>query len=150
MSPSPFILIHSACGGFDQLAQTVTGFAAEEGGFDSPTLPPTELVNDYLAALLGSIGVNAALMRRATEGGSWQVHIGLAQVCTWVRSLGMFDAEMLAKTDLRRPKTPAMCTVETAFGPLTYLPTQVSLSRLEPSIALGSTPWGADALSWSD
>jgi len=62
----------------------------------------------------------------------------------------MFDAEILAKTDLRTPKTPSMCTVETAFGPLTYLPTQVWLSRLEPSIALGSTPWGADALSWSD
>ncbi|MCE4946599.1 hypothetical protein LVX13_26235 [Streptomyces albulus] len=34
-----------------------------------PSLPPTYLLNDYLAACLGAAAVATALRRRATEGG---------------------------------------------------------------------------------
>jgi len=159
-------------GGFDQLAQAATGFSAEEGGFDSPKLPATHLVNDYLAAILGVIGISAALQRRAIEGGSWQIHINLAQVCTWVRRQGILDQDTLRSATLRTPqpsplqtsaalgslayaptqltpKTLPMQTISTAFGSLTYLPTQLMLSRLKPHFAYGSTPWGVDPLSWS-
>lgn len=57
-------------GGFDQLACSVTGFSAEEGGFDNPSLPPTYLLNDYLAAIVGTAGAVEALRRRAKEGES--------------------------------------------------------------------------------
>lgn len=93
-------------GGFDQLACSATGFALEEGAGGPPSLPPTHLLNDYLAAWLGAAGVLAALRRRAVEGGSWRVRVTLAGVCTWVRELGMFTAAQVA--DLPRPGAPTI------------------------------------------
>lgn len=69
-------------GGFDQLACSATGFAleeaqpVEEGQFPKPSLPPTYLLNDYLAAVLGAAGVASALQKRSKEGGSYRVHLG--------------------------------------------------------------------------
>lgn len=96
----------AARGGFDQLACSATGFAFEEGAGGPPSLPPTHLLNDYLAAWLGAAGVLAALRRRAVEGGSWRVRVTLAGVCTWVRELGMFTAAQVA--DLPRPGAPTI------------------------------------------
>ncbi len=96
----------AARGGFDQLACSATGFALEEGAGGPPSLPPTHLLNDYLAAWLGAAGVLAALRRRAVEGGSWRVRVTLAGVCTWVRELGMFTAAQVA--DLPRPGGPTI------------------------------------------
>lgn len=93
-------------GGFDQLACSATGFALEERAGGPPSLPPTHLLNDYLAAWLGAAGGLAALRRRAIEGGSWRVRVTLAGVCTWVRELGMFTAAQVA--DLPRPGAPTI------------------------------------------
>ncbi|MBB4928969.1 CoA transferase [Kitasatospora kifunensis] len=84
-------------GGFDQLASAATGFAAEEGSFDAPRLPPTYLLNDYLAAVLGTAGALEALRRRAREGGSYRVHVDLAKVCMWVQDLGLLPRGQVAE-----------------------------------------------------
>ncbi|MVU77405.1 CoA transferase [Nocardia sp. ET3-3] len=105
----------AARGGFDQLACSATGFALDEAVDGKPSLPPTYLLNDYLAAYLGAAGTVAALRRRATEGGSWRVRVELARVCTWVQDLGRFSPDRVR--GLPRPDA-ASIPVHTAHGPL--------------------------------
>ncbi|MEU6131661.1 CoA transferase [Saccharopolyspora sp. NPDC047091] len=114
----------AARGGFDQLACAATGFALDEGAVrdlaagrgpsGAPALPPTHLLNDYLAAYLAAAGIVAAVRRRAVEGGSWRVRVNLARVCTWVRELGRFDAADVAVLPLPEPAIG----LSTRTGPL--------------------------------
>lgn len=97
-----------ARGGFDQLAAAATGFALDEGrvrGLETgrPALPPTHLLNDYLAAYLAGAGIVAALRRRAVEGGSWRVRVNLARVCMWVRDQGSWGVDQVAGIPMPEP-----------------------------------------------
>ncbi|MFC7864381.1 CoA transferase [Streptomyces murinus] len=137
-------------GGFDQLACTATGFAAEEGSFDGPRLPPTYLLNDYLAAILGTAGAIEALRRRAREGGSWRVHIDLAKACMWVQDLGLFPRADVAALPAPDPTRAAgeLATVHGPFGEVRYLPTRVAYSTLRPRLDRSAEPLGASPLAW--
>ena len=91
--------------GFDSLVQTATGFNLAEGeaaaaaaaagattgaaaaGPAAPRALPMQIL-DYAAGHLLAFGIQAALWRRATQGGSWQVQVSLAGVGQWLRSLG--------------------------------------------------------------
>jgi crotonobetainyl-CoA:carnitine CoA-transferase CaiB-like acyl-CoA transferase len=77
--------------GFDQVAGAVSGMVVAEGSLDQPKLPPTGIVNDYLVSWLGATGAMVALARRATEGGSYRVHVSLTRAALWILSLGVFD-----------------------------------------------------------
>lgn len=77
--------------GFDQSAGAVTGMADLEGDGDTPSLSPILVVNDYIAAWLGTLGVVQALRLRANEGGSWRVHVSLVRVAAWILGLGLID-----------------------------------------------------------
>ena len=57
-----------------------------------PAFPPTLVLNDYIAGYLGGAGIIAALRRRATEGGSYHVHVNLARAAMWYASLGTFGS----------------------------------------------------------
>ena len=48
-------------------------------------------MNDYIAGYLGAAGIQAALIRRAKEGGSYHVRVNLARCAMWFMSLGKFD-----------------------------------------------------------
>jgi hypothetical protein len=65
--------------GWEQLAQAATGLAA----LHSAKLGKSALIpayfNDYGSGCLGALGVLAALLRRADEGGSWLVQVALAK-----------------------------------------------------------------------
>jgi hypothetical protein len=65
--------------GWEQLAQATTGLAA----LHSAKLGKSALIpayfNDYGSGCLGALGVLAALLRRADEGGSWLVRVALAK-----------------------------------------------------------------------
>ncbi|MBA9043448.1 MULTISPECIES: CoA transferase [Streptomyces] len=137
-------------GGFDQLACAAIGFAAEEGSFDGPRLPPTYLLNDYLAAILGTAGAIEALRRRAREGGSWRVHIDLAKVCMWVQDLGLFPRADVAVLPAPDPSRAAgeLATVHGPFGEVTYLPTRIAYSTLRPRLDRSAEPLGASPLAW--
>jgi crotonobetainyl-CoA:carnitine CoA-transferase CaiB-like acyl-CoA transferase len=139
-------------GGFDQLACSATGFAHDEGLLRSdgrPSLPPTYLLNDYLAAILGTAGIVEALRRRATQGGSYRVHINLSRVAMWVQSLGMFEVDQVAQmpspaADSFREKV-LLKEVDSSGGRTRYLPTQITYSTgsIKPGFAIGSEPTGA-------
>ena len=60
-------------------ALCVTGFAVEKGTPDRPAFPPTHVMNDFVAGYLGAAGIQAALIRRAREGGSYHVRVNLAR-----------------------------------------------------------------------
>ena len=59
--------------------QCVTGFTTEEGTPEQPKFPPTLVMNDFVAGYLGAAGIQAALIRRAKEGGSYHVRVNLAR-----------------------------------------------------------------------
>lgn len=73
--------------GWEQLAQTVSGIAYEEGA-GIPRLMSFVLPNDYSTGYLGAFGALVALNRRATEGGSYLVRVSLTQSGMLLNRLG--------------------------------------------------------------
>lgn len=135
-------------GGFDQLACSATGFAASEARDGRPSLPPTYLLNDYLAAYLGAAGIAAALRRRAADGGSWRVRIDLARVCMWVQDQGMFDPVDVAH--LPRPGSPSidLGRVDSVFGEIVEPVLPVTFSGAPTPRWGAPTPLGSSPLAW--
>lgn len=76
--------------GFDSLVQTATGMNLDEAsalGSDAPKALPVQML-DYAAGRLLAFGITVALLRQATQGGSWLVEVSLAGAGHWLRSLG--------------------------------------------------------------
>ncbi|KAB8349432.1 hypothetical protein FH972_023459 [Carpinus fangiana] len=141
-------------GGFDQLACAATGFSSEEGQSGKPRLPPTYLLNDYLAAIVGAAGMVEALRRRATEGGSWRVHVNLSRICMWVQSMGMFEPHELdgvPPIDSQRVKSErTFSEVQGSFGTTRFLPTQIEFSgSIAAGLSRGAEPTGASTFGWA-
>ncbi|NDC63370.1 MAG: carnitine dehydratase [Planctomycetia bacterium] len=121
-------------GGFDMDANCCTGYTVLEGTSDKPELPPTKILNDYVAGYLTAFGVLAALKMRAEHGGSYHVRASLSRYSMWYSQLGLFDREEVARR-LADPAhkliPPTGVTLDTAFGDVT---------RLEPGITFSKTP----------
>ncbi len=84
--------------GFDSLVQTCTGFnlaEARAAGSATPKAQPMQVL-DYAAGHLLAFGIQAALWRQATQGGSWQVQLTLAGVGRWLRAMGQDSAGLAA------------------------------------------------------
>ncbi|KAI0088522.1 CoA-transferase family III domain-containing protein [Irpex rosettiformis] len=92
--------------GFDSLVQTAMGFNHAEaeaylsfrngGKVDMKVAPrafPMQAL-DHAAGYLLAFGINAALCKTVTEGGSWEVQVSLAAVGNWIRSLGRLDPQV--------------------------------------------------------
>ncbi|MGL6234764.1 MAG: CoA transferase [Segniliparus sp.] len=121
-------------GGFDMDANCCTGYATLEGTPDQPKLPPTLILNDYLAGYLTSAGVLAALILRAKHGGSYHVRVSLSRFSMWYSQLGVFHRDYVAEAIQRpdhRPIAPVGMSLNSGFG---------KLERLEPGIAYSKTP----------
>lgn len=86
--------------GFDVNAAGIIGWYAAEGTPDQPLLPQqVNVVCDILTGYMGSIGVKAALLRRAKEGGSYKVSVCLSQVAAYMMSLGLNNKDDLANLE---------------------------------------------------
>ncbi len=119
--------------GYDFTAAGLAGMFCDIGSKDQPELPHgVNVVCDFLTGYLGTIGTQAALMRRATEGGSYKVTVTLAQTIMFEQALGLVDgAQLLELKNLgpeHRPVAPNLQTGETAFGEFTRLGSQVDMS----------------------
>ncbi|VDB91784.1 unnamed protein product [Peniophora sp. CBMAI 1063] len=118
--------------GFDSLVQTMSGFNVAEArayaaymraqgaeADELAALPPYRALPmqalDHAAGYFLAFGIAAALCRTITEGGSWEVHVSLAETMLWIKNLGTLD--------------PAQ-----AFGEELALPTKASLPP-HPEIA---------------
>lgn len=119
--------------GFDFTAAGLCGMLTDIGSADQPQLPHgVGVVCDFLTGYLGTIGVQAALLRRANEGGSYMVTVTLAQTVMFEQALGMVANETLLDMDKlgpdHQPVQPNLQTGQTAFGEFTRLGSQVDMS----------------------
>lgn len=134
--------------GFDQTAGSVSGMMLLEGGGEAPRLPPILVVNDYIVPWLAQAGVVAALRKRATDGGSYHVHVSLTRVALWILSLGLFDREWAharaGQGEQHRYLDPETFTADTGLGAYQGVTDQVAMSatpgRYDPVlVARGSS-----------
>lgn len=140
--------------GFDMEALCVSGFTFNEGTPDRPRLPPTTVMNDYIAGYMGAAGVTAALIRRAREGGSYHVKICLTRNAMWYPRLGLLsrsDRELRGEQNqLLQPDT---VTRPTPYGELHRLAPPVTFSETagywnDPIVTVRGSckpEWPADA-----
>jgi crotonobetainyl-CoA:carnitine CoA-transferase CaiB-like acyl-CoA transferase len=119
--------------GFDMEALCVTGFATQEGTPDRPQFPPTKVMNDFIAGYLGAAGIQAALIRRAKEGGSYHVRVNLSRCAMWFNSLGTFDKNAPTPTgEQHQLLAPDTITAQTPYGELIRLAPPVTFSETKP------------------
>ena len=97
-------------GGFDMNGSAVSGLMTSEGSPQEPRFPPTFLINDYLTGYMGAVGAMAALVKRATEGGSWHVTVSLTSSAMWCGSLGLVDPALAGSDDEHTVRDPSPLT----------------------------------------
>jgi crotonobetainyl-CoA:carnitine CoA-transferase CaiB-like acyl-CoA transferase len=119
-------------GGFDMEALCVTGFTTLEGTPEQPKFPPTFVMNDFVAGYLGAAGIQAALIRRAKEGGSYHVRVNLARCAMWFNSLGTFDTDVPGTGKQNQLLAPDTITAQTPYGELVRLAPPVQFSETNP------------------
>jgi len=138
--------------GFDMMAVTVSGYVDEEGAVDAPLMPLQVIFADYLAAYVGAAGVAAALHRRATEGGSYQVRVSLTRMCMWAQELGLLDAKALNGTkhfsDIVKEANLPLAKIASPFGEITYLPSLIHMPDIKPGFVRGPQALGSSLMSW--
>jgi len=129
--------------GFDSIVQCVSGMAQTQGGADAPKLLPCSAI-DYVSGYLMAFGAMVALARRAREGGSWLVRVGLARTGKWIVDRGMVEAGSVPELD------PAGLTTETASpaGRIGHLKPVVQLSETPPFWARPPVPLGHHRPQW--
>jgi crotonobetainyl-CoA:carnitine CoA-transferase CaiB-like acyl-CoA transferase len=141
--------------GWEQLAQTVTGMAAQQGVDRTdgvPTLLPVA-VNDYTTGYLAAFGTLVALQQRARSGGSYWVRVSLARTAMWLRNLGLrpntgrtpFRVRPLAEAELERMSSH----MDSTWGELRYLRPAVELSNVAVTWQVAPVPLGSHSPSFS-
>jgi crotonobetainyl-CoA:carnitine CoA-transferase CaiB-like acyl-CoA transferase len=120
--------------GFDLSAGAFTGVYTAEGSMEQPRLPGgVNVVVDFLCGMLTAAAVQAALIRRAREGGSYRITVTLAQVATFEMSLGLNDKAQLLDIEALGPEhkiqQPNLVTRMTPYGEFTRLGSQVEMSK---------------------
>ena len=129
---------------FDMEAVATTGFTYTEGGgrypdfgpaygeeerTGTPAFPPTLVMNDYIAGYIGGAGIIEALRRRATEGGSYHVHVNLARAAMWFQSLGTFPSTDFDPGEDNLMIDPETVTFDSPYGEVTRLAPMAKLSK---------------------
>ncbi|MFU1913675.1 CoA transferase [Bordetella avium] len=133
--------------GFDSLVQTATGFnqaEAEAAGQSSPKPLPMQIL-DYASGFLMAFGVQAALARQATEGGSWHVRVSLARTGLWLRRLGRVPGGLSCPM----PEIGSLLeTSPSGFGDLSAVPHAARFSLTPAGWARPSVPPGTHPAAW--
>ena len=143
--------------GWEQLVQSATGIAVEQGAFVAvrrksrretfPELIPAAVL-DYTTGYLAAAGAMAALLRRIREGGSWLVQVSLAGTAMWLQSLGKIDAGSVPESwEPRDGLDPYLVSCDTKGGRLELLGPVVRMSKTPP--LMGGPPETADAPRWA-
>ena len=138
--------------GFDEIGATVSGVFALEGSLSSPKQPPIVPICDNVVGWLGTVGVLAALRRRAMEGGSYKVVVSLTRTVLWQLSLGIFDRAYAHATagssEEHTNVAPDVFTAETPLGTYQGLDEQVYLSKSPGSYQTVIVPRGSTKPEW--
>lgn len=144
--------------GFDSLVQTATGLNIAEGeAFDGNAagggrpLPAQAL--DHAGGYFLATGILAALYRRATEGGSYEVSVSLASTGKYLRSLGQiqgrsgFDCVDPSK-HYQEMVVPFLEARETEWGVMRALQHSATVEGLEVGYDMMPKALGSDAPEW--
>jgi crotonobetainyl-CoA:carnitine CoA-transferase CaiB-like acyl-CoA transferase len=120
-------------GGFDMNGSAASGLMTVEGSESEPKLPVTALINDYITGHMGAIGATAALVKRATEGGSWHVTVNLTRTAMWCGSLGLVNPELAGCDDEHRLREPVPYDASSPLGDIHMLAPPVQFSQTPPA-----------------
>ncbi len=136
--------------GFDSLVQTATGLnlaEAEALGSTQPRALPLPIL-DYGAAHLLALGIQTALWRQATQGGSWRVRVSLAGVASWLRSLGRPPDGLSAEAHSAADFAAYSELSDSGFGRLCALRHAARFSRTPARWSRPAMPPGSHAAAW--
>lgn len=136
--------------GFDSIVQSVSGMAAASGTSDKPALLPVSAI-DYVSGYLMAFGAVVALHRRASEGGSWLVQVGLARVGQWIVDRGMLSESEWRRAPLELPPdelAPLLGEMDSPAGRIRFLKPVLELSATPPHWSRPPVPLGTHAAAW--
>jgi crotonobetainyl-CoA:carnitine CoA-transferase CaiB-like acyl-CoA transferase len=135
--------------GFDSLVQMASGIVAA-GSARSNTSEPVPLpaqALDHASGYLAAFGTIAALIRRQTDGGGWQVQLSLAQTGQWLTGLGMTEG-----LDIRDPTfddvMPYVQHTSSPFGELTHVRPAGDIAGISPHWDRPPVPLGTHEPEW--
>ena len=138
--------------GFDEIGATVGGLFALEGTPSRPQQPPIVPICDNVVGWFGTVGILAALRRRAIEGGSYRVVVSLTRTVLWMLSLGIFDkayAQATAGSTAEHSSVPPdLFTAETPLGTYEGITDQIVMSRTPGSFRTVLVPRGSSKPEW--
>ncbi|WNC92153.1 CoA transferase [Paraburkholderia sp. FT54] len=138
--------------GFDEIGAAVVGLFAVEGTLTRPKSPPIIPIVDNVVGWLGTVGVLAALRRRAVEGGSYRVTVSLTRTVLWLFSLGIFDRHYAraipGSSGEHTDVAPDLFTAETPLGTYQGMTDQVVLSKTPGSFRTVLVPRGSSKPEW--
>ncbi len=129
--------------GFDSLVQTATGLnwaEAEAAGTDRPKPLPCQAL-DFGSGHLMAMATMAGLYKRATEGGSWRVRVGLARTGYWLQGLGRIADGFTTTTPTNHELADLMTTIASEYGELTAVRYPAELSRTPARSDLPPEPY---------
>lgn len=133
--------------GWEQLAQTASGVALDEGTPEAPRLIAAA-ATDYTTGYLASLGVMTALKRRALEGGSYHVRASLCQTANWLYSFGLFDRDAKMPEMDFGMAADYMTRSESGFGALHHLGPILRMSDTQPRWEQPTVPLGTHKAMW--
>ena len=133
--------------GWEQLAQTASGVAVDEGSLKAPRLIAAA-ATDYTTGYLGALGAMAALYRRSIEGGGYHVEVSLAQTANWLYEFGLFEGDLALSNFDPAIAAPYMVSSDTGFGRLHHLGPIIRMSETEPRWEQVSVPLGHHPAKW--
>lgn len=116
-------------GGFDMNGSAASGLMTLEGTPEAPRLPITGMINDFITGYVGAVGATAALVKRATEGGSWHVTVNLTRTAMWYQDLGLVDPALAGSDEEHSLREPAAYDAPSPLGDVHMLAPPVQFSR---------------------
>ncbi len=119
-------------GGFDMNGSAASGLMTIEGTEAEPRLPVTGMINDYITGYLGAVGAAAALVQRATVGGSWHVTVSLTRTAMWCGSLGLVNPALAGRDEEHSLGEPACYDAPSPLGDIHMLAPPVRFSATKP------------------
>lgn len=137
--------------GFEQLGQTASGMADTYSKFaklDTPSLVPA-FPCDYITGYLAALGALVALIRRATEGGSYHVHISLTRSAMFVMEQeGCNPDEGVPTWPEQSVVNPYLIDCQGPYGTIRHLRPMLQLSETPAYWELPPAPFGSYRAEW--
>lgn len=139
--------------GWEQLAQTVTGIAAEQGASQQPRLLPAAAC-DYTTGYLAAYGTLLALGRRAREGGSYHVRASLCQSAMFIQQQHRVEWQHQVEGDQvgldvdKQLINEILVTTSTPYGEMNHLGPVLRMSDTAPRWDIPSSPLGTHDAVW--